>query len=118
MGFDATALIVLLFVLLLIMGLFMDAGAVKVITLPVFFPVSLVLGINPLWLGVFYQVMCEVALLTPPVGLNLFVIRGITGVPLGNVIKGCAPFVIIMMLVLVVIFVFPETVLWLPGTMK
>ncbi len=117
-GLDAAALLWFLFVILLIFGLFMDAAALKVIILPIFFPVAMELGINPLWLGIFFQVMAEVALLTPPVGLNLYVIQGVTGIPLMTVIKGCTPYVLIMVVAIGIFYIFPELVTWLPSMMR
>ena len=74
-------------------------------------------GFSSLWFGVFFIVMLEIGLLTPPAGLNLFLIYGISGFPLQNPIKGSLPFLLIMLPCLLLFVIFPETVTWLPATM-
>lgn len=113
----ANAVLGILFALLTILGLFLEGASIMVITLPIFYPLTQAVGINPLWLGVFYIIMIEIALLTPPVGLNLFVIQGTTGLPLSRVAKGTTPFLFMMVLTLVIMHFFPALVTWLPGTM-
>ncbi|MFC1870132.1 TRAP transporter large permease subunit [Chloroflexota bacterium] len=117
-GLTSFAVLMIIFTTLIILGMFLEAASVKVITLPIFYPMAMSVGINSLWLGVFYQIIMEIGLLTPPVGLNLFVLRGVTGIPLGTIIRGCLPFILMMVLTLVIIYVFPELVTWLPGTMR
>jgi len=109
--------LLIVFFILLILGMFMECISIMLITLPLTFPIAMALGIHPLWFGVFYILNGEIGLLTPPVGLNLFVIKGITKMPLGSIVRGTIPFLIIMVLTLVLIFLFPQIVLWLPGTM-
>ena len=88
------------------------------LTLPIFYPVSQHLGFDPLWFGVLVVIAMEMALITPPVGLNLYVIRGVAPqVPLPQVLLGSMPFVIIMLLFMVLLSVFPEIALWLPDTL-
>jgi len=111
-------LLLIIFVILGILGLFLDAAAVKVITLPIFYPVAMAAGINGLWFGVFYGFCNEIGLLTPPVGMNLFVIKGVSDLPLRRVIRGCLPFLAIMTLTLIIIYLFPELVTWLPKTIR
>jgi C4-dicarboxylate transporter, DctM subunit len=114
---DANGVILLLFILLLILGCFMESASLKALTLPVFFPLCVALNINPLFLGVFYTILGEVALLTPPVGLNLFVIQKLGNAPLRKVTVGSMPFVLILCIGVFICWVFPETVTWLPSTM-
>lgn len=116
-GMTPLTLIMIIFVVLTILGLFLDAAAMKVITLPVLYPLAMSLGINNLWLGVLYQFMMEIGMLTPPVGLNLFIMKGVTGLPMNTVARGCMPFLFMMVLVLVIMYIFPELVTWLPSTM-
>jgi len=97
----------------------MESASLKALTVPVFFPVCLALEVNPLFLSVFYTIPGEIALLTPPVGLNLFVIQGMSGgAPLNDVVKGSMPFTLIMILGLAICWIFPATVTWLPSTMS
>ena len=116
LGITAGALVGILFIVLLILGLFLESSSLKVLTLPIIYPLAMTLGINSLWLGIFYQFNGEIGLLTPPVGLNLFVISGITGISLTTIVRGTIPFVLMMMLTLLIIYFYPELVTWLPST--
>jgi C4-dicarboxylate transporter, DctM subunit len=106
------------FVLMLFLGCFVECVTIMVILTPILYPVVLHLKIDPIWFGVFMTVNMELALITPPVGLNLFVINTI--VPdskLGEVYRGVLPFIVIMMLFLIVLYLFPTMATWLPGMM-
>ena len=116
-GLGQAGLIMVLFIALLILGFFMDSPSLKATTLPVFYAPCMALGVNPLWLGIFYQFMGEIALLTPPVGLNLFIMTQMSGIPLARVIKGNIPFVGFMSLTLLILYLFPDLVTWLPSLM-
>lgn len=116
-GMGATTTLCLIFGILFIFGMFLDAASIKVITLPVFYPMAMAVGINSLWLGVFYQIILEIGLLTPPVGMNLFTIRGVSGIPLIKIIAGTLPFLLMMFLTILIIYFFPEIVTWLPKAM-
>lgn len=112
--------IALLFVLLafyMVLGTFMDAMSMLVLTVPIVIPIVIAAGIDPVWFGIFIVIMCEVALITPPVGMNLFVVQGvrIDGGPYSDVIKGAVPYVVIMMVFAIVLMFFPGIVLWLPN---
>ncbi len=98
-----------------ILGCFLDGISMMIITLPVVFPVVMALGYDPVWFGVAFVIIMEVGLLTPPVGLNLFVIHGLAKHrPFSEVATGAAPFFVVMLVALVVIHAFPEISLWLP----
>ncbi len=116
-GLGAVGVLGLIFITLFILGMFIDAPPIKVMTLPLFYPLAMGVGINGLWLGVFYIINHEIGALTPPMGLNLFAIRGASGIPLGTIIRGVLPFILMMMLTLVVLYFFPQLVTWLPSTM-
>lgn len=106
------------FLLMLFLGCFVECVTIMVILTPILYPAVLHLKIDPIWFGVFMTVNMELALITPPVGLNLFVINTI--VPdsrLGEVYRGVWPFIVIMMLFLVVLYLFPTMATWLPGMM-
>ncbi len=112
--------IALLFVLLafyMVLGTFMDAMSMLVLTVPIVIPIVIAAGIDPVWFGIFIVIMCEVALITPPVGMNLFVVQGVRvdSGPYSDVIKGAVPYVVIMMLFAIVLMFFPSIVLWLPN---
>ena len=116
-GLPIFSVLSFIFLVLFILGMFIDGASIMVITLPIFFPLAMEVGINSVWFGVFYTLTIEIGLLTPPVGLNLFMIKGISGLPLYTVIKGTIPFLLLMILCLIVMYFYPQIVLWLPGTM-
>jgi C4-dicarboxylate transporter DctM subunit len=106
------------FLLMLFLGCFVECVTIMVILTPILYPVVLYLKIDPIWFGVFMTVNMELALITPPVGLNLFVINTI--VPdskLGEVYRGVLPFIVLMLVFLVVLYLFPSMATWLPGMM-
>jgi C4-dicarboxylate transporter DctM subunit len=104
-------------VFLLFLGLLLDAAAITLITVPLLFPIVLKLGFDPVWFGILFTLNMELALITPPVGLNLFVIKGITGERMKDVIIGALPYALIMVGVLALLMVFPEIATWLPSKM-
>jgi tripartite ATP-independent transporter DctM subunit len=111
-------IIVILTILYLILGCFLDALAMVVGTIPIVFPIVVALGIDPVWFGIFLVIMAELALITPPVGMNLYVVQGVRGE--GNildVIIGVLPFLVIMLLLVVILWFFPAVAMWLPGLM-
>ncbi|WP_313614260.1 TRAP transporter large permease subunit [Agrobacterium sp.] len=109
----------LLFVLLIfyiLLGTFMDAMSMLVLTVPIVIPVVVAAGVDPIWFGIFIVIMCEAALITPPVGMNLFVVQGVRtdGGSYSDVVKGSWPYVFIMMVFTILLIVFPAIVMWLP----
>ena len=88
-------------------------------TLPVTFPIAMSLGIDPIWFGIFLVLMIEVGLITPPVGMVLFVLRSMNEkARFTDIMQGALPFVVIILLFLVVLYVFPQIVMWLPQQVK
>jgi C4-dicarboxylate transporter DctM subunit len=104
-------------VMYLILGCFMDAISLMLLTLPVVYPVMMALGYNPVWFGVVLVLLLEIGLITPPVGMNLFVIQGMAKQPLGIVARGAFPFVILMLIMVVLLTLSPNLALWLPAKM-
>ncbi len=100
--------------ILLVVGLFLEALAMLLIMVPVLFPSVLALGIDPIWFGIFFVMLIEVALITPPVGLNLFVIQAVAKCSLATVVRGVLPFVLLMLVGVALIAIFPEIALFLP----
>lgn len=94
-----------------------ESIAIILITMPVILPAMMHLGINPVWYGVLLVINLEIAMITPPVGMNLFTIKAITDAPLGRIIRGSAPFVVLMALMLLLVLWLPSIALWLPETM-
>ena len=99
----------------LVLGCLMDALSLMLLTLPVVYPIVQALGFDPIWFGVVLVLLLEVGLITPPVGMNLFVIQGISGRPLGEVSRGAFPYVLIMLFEILLLVFFPSIALWLPG---
>lgn len=105
-------------VVIFILGMFLESISIILITTPVILPVMHALHINPIWYGILLTINLELAQITPPVGMNLFTIKAITRAPMGQIIKGSAPYVLLMIIGLALVMVFPEIALWLPGTMS
>ncbi|MEM1385595.1 MAG: TRAP transporter large permease [Pseudomonadota bacterium] len=99
---------------LLIMGLFMEALSMMLIMVPVLAGTLAALGIDPIWFGVFFVIMVECALITPPVGLNLYVIQAVGQAGMGEVARGVWPFLLLMLLTVLLVTLFKDIVLWLP----
>ncbi|MEM7695059.1 MAG: TRAP transporter large permease [Pseudomonadota bacterium] len=99
---------------LLLMGLFMEALSMLLIMVPVLAGSLVVLGIDPIWFGVFFVIMVECALITPPVGLNLYVIQAVSGGTLLEISRGVLPFLALMLLTVLLISLFPQIALYLP----
>lgn len=119
LGLSATGLILALIVFYLILGMFMDVLSMQVATIPITFPIATALGVDPVWFGIFIVLMCELGLITPPVGMNLFVVHGIRPDKGGieDAIWGALPYAAIMILFTLLIMVVPQIVLWLPANM-
>jgi C4-dicarboxylate transporter DctM subunit len=102
-------------VVMLIMGMFLDAVAVLLIVTPIVLPVLPALGIDPIHFGIVLIVNMEIAFLTPPIGLNLFVLSSISGAPLSEAVRGIWPFTLVMVGFLLLVTYVPELSLWLPN---
>lgn len=99
-------------------GCFMDALAMIMLTIPIFYPVATALGFHPIWFGVAIVLVTEMGVITPPVGVNVYVVHGIAkDVPLEIIFKGVAPFVLALLACVAILLVFPQIVLFLPGLM-
>ena len=109
-------LLVILFIYL-VLGCFLDQIAILILTVPVVLPLIIQLGYDPIWFGVVIIVMAEIGLVTPPVGLNVFVVSRYTGVPVEDVFIGVAPHVVAHLFAIALLVLFPALVLWLPSTM-
>jgi tripartite ATP-independent transporter DctM subunit len=110
------AIIAIILFIYFIGGFFMDSMAFMVVTLPIFFPIVMKLGFDPIWFGVMMVLLGEMGVITPPVGVNVFVIKGIApDVPLGKIFKGIFPFLYALILLTIVILFFPEIATFLPS---
>ncbi|MCM2341105.1 TRAP transporter large permease [Rhodoferax sp.] len=118
-GLSGNQMLLILIVFYLVLGMFMDVLSMMVATIPITFPIVNALGIDPVWFGIFIVLMCELGLITPPVGMNLFVVQGIRpdGGSIRDAIYGAFPYVIILLAFTLLLIVFPEIVTWLPAQM-
>ena len=107
--------IILVCIIFIFLGDFLEVVSITIITLPIIFPILLAIGIDPVWFAVSMTINMEFALITPPVGLNLFVIKGVVeDASLMEVFQGTLPFMLLMLAVLVLVILFPQLSLWLP----
>jgi C4-dicarboxylate transporter, DctM subunit len=104
-------------IMYLFLGCFMDAISLMFLTLPVVYPIMMSLGYDPIWFGVALVILLEIGLITPPVGMNLFVIQGLARGPLSVVAWGAFPFVLIMLVKVLLLSLYPSLALWLPSRM-
>lgn len=118
LGLSPYELLLLLLVFYLALGCVLDGLSAIVMTLPVTLPLAMAAGFSPIWFGVFLIITIEMAQVTPPVGFNLFIIKGFTGDSLGRIARASLPFLLIMVLLVVLIAIFPGLVTWLPQAMK
>lgn len=116
-GFTWFTFLIAVNILLLIGGQFMEPSGLLLIVAPVVFPIGMELGVDPVHLGVMMVVNMEIGMITPPIGLNLFVTSGITGMSLVQVVKAAAPFVMVLLLFLVLVTYVPILSTWLPYTL-
>lgn len=117
-GLSKWTLMIMINIFLLILGCFMPPVAIILILAPILYPVLIKYGFDPIWFGVIMTINMEVGLITPPVGLNLYVVQGIApDVPLTRVLAGSFPFVIILLLGIAICSIWPELTLWLPNKM-
>ena len=102
----------------LIGGCFIDALALILLTIPIFYPVVTMMGYNPIWFGVIIVLVTQMGVITPPVGVNVYVVSGIAkDVPLPTIFKGALPFLISLILCALILIPFPQIALWLPKLM-
>lgn len=114
--FTPLIMIAMFSVMYILLGMVLDVWAMLILTIPFLFPVILDLGLDPVWFGIYVIVMSELALITPPIGVNVYVMAKVAPeVPLGEIFKGVAPFFISVLIVVALISVFPELALWLPS---
>ena len=109
--------LIAMMVLIFVLGMFLESIAIILITTPVIVPAMLHLGIDPIWYGVLLVINLELAMITPPVGMNLFTIKAITRAPMGQIVRGSTPYVLLMIIGLALVMIWPQIALWLPSTM-
>ena len=114
-----TAILIIILLLYVVLGCLLDSLAMVLLTIPIFFPIIKNLGYDPVWFGIIVTMVVELGLITPPIGMNVFVIKGMAGeVPLERIFAGVMPFVVAQCLLIAILVIFPEIALWLPSTMS
>jgi len=112
--------LILMQLVLLFMGMFIEQTSIVMVTIPVFMPIAHAFGWDPIWFGAIMLLNLEIATLSPPFGLSLFVMKGIApaGTTMGDIYRAAIPFVLLNLVVMAVMMVLPAVVLWLPGLMR
>ncbi|MDR1246672.1 MAG: TRAP transporter large permease [Clostridiales Family XIII bacterium] len=116
-GMNRWVVFSMLVVLWLILGCLMDPGSMVVLTIPFIFPALTAMGFDPIWIGVISTLTVEIGMITPPVGLNLFILKSVSDIDIGVVMKGSLPYVIVMLAGLIILCVFPQIALVIPSHM-
>ena len=118
-GISPMGIIASIMILYIILGCFLDPASILVLTVPILYPIIEKLGFNPIWFGILATINMEMGNITPPVGLNLFVIKSISpaGITMTEIVRGSLPFVGILAVGLILVMAFPQIALWLPDTM-
>ncbi len=116
-GLDPWTVLIMMQLSYLIMGTFLDDTAMLVIVAPLYVPIVIALGFDPIWYGVLYTITCQIAYMTPPFGYNLFLMRAMAPpeITLADIYKSIVPFVLVMIIGLAIVMVFPQVALWLPN---
>ncbi len=113
-----TAILMVIIGMYFILGCLLDSLAMILLTIPIVFPIISALGYDPVWFGIIIVMVVELGLITPPIGMNVFVIKGIArDVPLETIFRGVTPFIVAQITLIVILVAFPEIALWLPSTM-
>jgi C4-dicarboxylate transporter, DctM subunit len=118
LGLHRYAVLLIICAVYIVLGCFMEGLAIMFLTLPIVFPVVIGLGFDPIWFGVTVTLLIEMGLITPPVGMNIYVISGVAkGVPMETIFRGAFPFFLAMVVCMFILLAFPEIALFLPTTM-
>jgi tripartite ATP-independent transporter DctM subunit len=116
-GLSPWTVLIMMMASFVILGMFLDDTAMLIIVAPLYVPLVVDLGFNPIWFGILYTVTCQIAYITPPFGYNLFLMRAMAppDIDMGDIYRSIVPFVMLMTIGLALLMIFPEIVLWLPS---
>ncbi|MCQ9617905.1 TRAP transporter large permease subunit [Paenalcaligenes niemegkensis] len=118
LGLSPLGLILSLVVFYLVLGCFLETLSMMIATVPIVVPLVMQFGFDPVWFGIFLVLMMEISLITPPVGMNLFVVQGVRGHgSVVDVIIGSLPFLLVMLAFVLAIIIWPASIMWLPNLM-
>jgi C4-dicarboxylate transporter, DctM subunit len=110
-------IVIFTLILYIPLGMFMDTLAMILLTIPVVFPILMSFGFDPVWFGVLLVIMCELGMITPPVGMNVFVTSAVTKIPLEKCFRGILPFAVVMCIAVIILCLFPQIATFLPNRM-
>lgn len=117
-GFELApiAMLLVMFAVLLVLGMFMEQISMMLLTVPIFFPLALSLGFDPVWFGLIMLLALEISFTTPPFGLLLFVMKGVapTDTTMRQIYSAAIPFILCSLIVVALLIIFPQLALWLP----
>jgi TRAP-type C4-dicarboxylate transport system permease large subunit len=116
-GMNRWTIMIMLYVLWFVLGCLMDPSAMIILTIPFIFPTLTALGFDPVWIGIVSTLSVEIGMITPPVGLNLFVLKSTTNIPINDIIQGAFPYVLVLIVGLIILNLFPSIALALPNAM-
>lgn len=111
------AILALVIIIYLILGMILDIYSAILLTIPITYPVIVGLGFDPVWYGVILVILIELGLVTPPVGMNVFTLSGLTEVKIGTIFRGIVPFCVAALVCIILLTIFPQIALFLPSTM-
>jgi tripartite ATP-independent transporter DctM subunit len=118
LGLPSLAVLGVILVAYIVLGMFLEGFAILVLTVPIVFPIITALGYDPVWFGIFMVIVLEMGLISPPVGINVFVVKGVAeDVPMGRIFAGILPFWVAMIVCVAVLIAFPQVALVLPNSM-
>jgi C4-dicarboxylate transporter DctM subunit len=117
LGINAYLVLILVVVMYVILGMFTDILAAVILTIPIIFPTMEALGFSPIWLGVVVVILIEMGMITPPLGMNVFILAGSTKTPMGVIFRGVWPFVVAELACIIIITAVPQIVLFIPNSM-
>jgi len=116
LGLPPTVIMILIVILYLVLGTFMEELSMILLTVPIFFPVVVALGFDPIWFGIMIVMVVEMGMISPPVGMTIYVIKGIAqDVPIGTIFRGVMPFLAVEIVLVALIIAFPIIVTFLPS---
>jgi TRAP-type C4-dicarboxylate transport system permease large subunit len=119
LGLPAPLVVAAMMLIYVLLGTVMEELTMVLLTIPLFFPVVIALGFDPIWFGVLIVMIVQIGLISPPVGMNLFVLNSLLpGIGLLTIFRGSWPFVVAMLVTLGLLIAFPSLSLWLPSLMR
>jgi TRAP-type C4-dicarboxylate transport system permease large subunit len=117
LGVNRYWILLIITVIYLFLGCLMDVIGMIVLTVPLFYPLMVKLGFDPIWFGIFVTLMIQISLITPPVGTNVIIMRRLSGLPMGQIFGAVGWFFIMSLVFTAILIVFPSLATWLPNVM-